>query len=354
MIRYWRLVLVAAAGTATASAGCGSSPSRDASGDANQAADARIAVDTTADRTQEDRFVAPRDAADGGGMACGFTMPNSASAGAPNAASYDTSAPGVVTDTVSGLMWERTLSGQTASLGCQADKTGYVSCPLRYAVKHCENNRLGGFSDWRLPTIVELISLVDMAVREPTIDSVAFPNTRLEAFWSSTRMGGRLDNAWVVAFYLGFNFPTFIDEPHHVRCVRTTGTPPPRCYAAASRFKVEADTVADAATGLIWQRSKPTRIMAWPAANAYCEGMGGGFRLPTWKELTSIIDFQKSVASRALHTAAFPQPDTFYWSSTMAVGEYGQPSGVWTAHLEDGNAGLASMGDMVAETRCVR
>src|SRR5688572_23050997 len=91
---------------------------------------------------------------------CGFVMPNPASANLPHPAAYDTSVPGVVSDQVTGLMWQRQVTGHaSASTGCTVNLTGLVLCPWRYAVAHCTESRLGGHGDWRLPTIIELISL---------------------------------------------------------------------------------------------------------------------------------------------------------------------------------------------------
>src|SRR5207244_1837955 len=144
-------------------------------------------------------------------------------AGLPNPGTYDTTISGVVTDQVSGLMWEASLTGHAPAPGCTADSAGVLSCPQRYAAAYCAASALGGRDDWRLPTVTELASLIDFTILSPpapAIDSVAFPGTPPEPFWTSTRNGEHLDGAWSVTFNKGFNSTWLIDEPHRVRCVR--------------------------------------------------------------------------------------------------------------------------------------
>src|SRR5258708_13486312 len=79
----------------------------------------------------------------------GFTMPNPASAGLPNAASYADNGDGTVTDKVTGLLWERFSSASTYR---QADAAQYCT---------------GRGSGWRLPPRLELVPLLDFTSPSP-------------------------------------------------------------------------------------------------------------------------------------------------------------------------------------------
>jgi hypothetical protein len=134
-------------------------------------------------------------------------MPNPASAGLPNPASYDTSTPGVVVDKVTGLMWQRDVP---ASSYTWADAKSY-----------CAGLSLAGHLDWRLPTSIELVSLVDFTRSSPAIDVTAFPNTPSAYFRSSSPVAGDADFAWVVDFYDGRSSSNDgVDYAYRVRCVR--------------------------------------------------------------------------------------------------------------------------------------
>jgi hypothetical protein len=89
-----------------------------------------------------------------------------------------------VTDTLTGLIWQRCAEGMTwnsAAQTCDGDELGFYWLEaLDYAKAH----RAGG---WRLPNIKELRSLVDYETPAPAIDHVAFPNTHgYIGYYSST------------------------------------------------------------------------------------------------------------------------------------------------------------------------
>ncbi|HIJ40660.1 MAG TPA: DUF1566 domain-containing protein [Deltaproteobacteria bacterium] len=54
---------------------------------------------------------------------------------------------------------------------------------------------MGGQDDWRLPTLKELDSILDLSVYDPVIDSRYFNDTQSENYWSSTTSDGSRANA---------------------------------------------------------------------------------------------------------------------------------------------------------------
>ncbi len=88
------------------------------------------------------------------------------------------------------------------------------------AESQCKALRLGGHKDWRMPTVKELISIVDYTKRNPAIDSKAFPNTPAEWHWSSSPVVGWPEYAWGVYFSYGYVYYGHRSNSGFVRPVR--------------------------------------------------------------------------------------------------------------------------------------
>jgi hypothetical protein len=89
------------------------------------------------------------------------------------------------------------------------------------AVNYCESLVLGGFDDWRLPSVRELRSLVDLRAYGPAIDVTAFPSTPSVGFWTSTLSASSpSDTAWMLEFSLGATAGSAKSTMNRLRCVR--------------------------------------------------------------------------------------------------------------------------------------
>ncbi len=126
--------------------------------------------------------------------------------GAPNPHRYTDNLDGTVTDNVTELIWQQGVPS-----------TSYTEPD---AVTYCQNISIAGHHDWRLPSEVELISIVDQGKYNPSIDETYFPGTPASPFWSSTRAGGATTLGWGVTFIFGQIGSNDISSPNYVRCVR--------------------------------------------------------------------------------------------------------------------------------------
>ena len=92
----------------------------------------------------------------------------------------------VVEDYATGLMW------QGCAAGMDGDLTGCVGSPLSglptTGAAYCAVLTWGSYSDWRLPDVRELLSIVDFRSKtDICIDESAFPDTPYEpVFWASS------------------------------------------------------------------------------------------------------------------------------------------------------------------------
>lgn len=129
----------------------------------------------------------------------------------------------LVTDTKTGLMWMRCSLGQKwDGSTCQGDATTYT---WKKAIDSANNFSFAGYSDWRLPTVQELKTLVYcsggqptewneaissgeydgciVTYNSPTIVQEVFPNTPATWEWSSTPNDTDTNHAWAVNFGKG-------------------------------------------------------------------------------------------------------------------------------------------------------
>lgn len=127
---------------------------------------------------------------------------------------------GAVTDLSTGLMWQQ-CSAPSGGANCSS------GAPATYgwdnALAYCNGLALAGYADWRLPNIKELQSLYDVTkTTNPTINTVFFPNTLADYYWSSTTFVGTPSYAWYVKFAIGYTMTSGISktDPQYVRCVR--------------------------------------------------------------------------------------------------------------------------------------
>lgn len=113
-----------------------------------------------------------------------------------------------VLDRETGLVWEQTPS--TSSFN-------WIIASL-----HCVDLSLGGRTGWRLPTIQELLSLVDRSVSPgPTLPSShPFTNVQSSPFWSATTSASVATNAWGVRFGYGDVFNGSKSDTALAWCVR--------------------------------------------------------------------------------------------------------------------------------------
>lgn len=253
-------------------------------------------------------------------------------------------------DNSTGLVWKtcsQGLSGATCATGTAATlpNDGTASDATNDATNGCKalnsanaGNGYSGIKTWRLPTLLELQTLVNYGTNSPAIDTTAFPATALSNYWSSNIWAANITSSWTNDFNLGQLLYNPNTSLYNVRCV----SGPPKNYSF--NFTDNSDgTIKDNATGLIWQKcgqgqnndascSGALTTSTFANAISYCNGLslaGRVWRLPNVRELWTLSDLTKSFPT--IDSTAFPATDTggLYVTSTSSAVNPAQMFGVF-------------------------
>ena len=272
--------------------------------------------------------------------------------------SYRDNGDGTVSDLVTGLMWTQNPGEKMT---------------LKEASENARKYNIGGYSDWRLPTIKELYSLIQLNGIDPDprstdtsglkpfidtnffefqygreergeriIDSQYASSTR----YVSTTMGGN-------ETMFGVNFADGRIKGYPIKSRRGEG----KYYVlyvrenpdyGINQFKDNGNgTITDDATGLTWMKADSGKGMDWPTALEYVEGLEfaghSDWRLPNAKELQSIIDYTRSpdttdsaaidpiFDATEINNEGGKKDFAHYWTSSTHIGARGSETAVYFA-----------------------
>jgi hypothetical protein len=269
-------------------------------------------------------------------------MPNPRSSGLPHAHQYSVNEESeLVLDEVTGLSWQRSADPGPGEMG------GFV---WQDAVAHCDALVQGRYDDFRLPTRLELVSIVDPSSADPAIDPDAFPDTPSQAYWTASPVAIDSERSFSVNFSFGTTSTSLRVSEQAVRCVRST---PAAELPPGDRFRVQGDKVFDGMTGLRWQRSPTFLASSFGDSKEYCSALvidgDRSFRVPSVKELQTLVD--KTRRDVAIDPVAFPESTgDSYWSSTFLASD---PESAWLVRFSDGHSRYDVL-DVPNLVRCVR
>jgi len=271
-----------------------------------------------------------------------------------NQPGYVDNGNGTVTDLVTGLMWQQGYSGKMSQSQAAAGASSFS---------------LAGYTDWRLPTIKELYSLIDFSGEDvdPMSSSASNPFIDTDYFdfaYGDTSAGQRIiDSQWATTslyvagnLMFGVNFADGRIKGYGLTGPRGTMQFYVR-YVRGNTAYGENDftsngngTVSDLATGLMWSQDDSGTGMDWEDALAYVQDLNDAnylgysdWYLPNAKELQSIVDYTRSpdtTSSAAIDpifnvthiTNEAGELDwAFYWTSTTHASSRGGQAAVYIA-----------------------
>jgi len=261
---------------------------------------------------------------------------------------------GTVTDTATGLLWQKCSRGQNNDAICSGSATMDT---WSASASYCSSLNLIGLS-WRLPTILELSTLVFYGTSSsPVINNLLFPNTISDRYWSSTSSSNST-SSWRISFTFGLMATDTNSSNNYTRCVSG-----PIRDVDLNFTDLGDGTIRDNRTGLIWQKcsrgqnndatcSGTATNDTWTNALSYCTNLnlaGRTWRLPNFNELLSLVDFQAH--SPAISTTHFPNTVSGgYWTSTTRLAN---PANAWNINFTAGANGNSSKTMSSWAIRCV-
>lgn len=303
-----------------------------------------------------------------------------------NSPNYTANGDGTVTDNVTGLMWQASPDTDGNGDINADDKLTYAQ-----ALNRASTLTLGGYTDWRLPTIKELYSLIlfsggdpssyagtDTAPLTPFIDTAFFDfaygdtdaSERIidAQFASSTLYVSNTANDGGSTLFgvnfadgriKGYGLSLFgADKTFYVIYVRGNTS------YGLNLFTDNGDgTISDEATGLMWEQADSGVGLTWEQAFDWVQQQNAvnhlgysDWRLPNIKELHSILDYSRSpdttntptinplfVCSETINEAG-DFDYHYYWSGTTHASHNGL--GANAAYLSFGRA-MGYMGSWV-------
>ena len=271
-----------------------------------------------------------------------------------------------VTDNLTGLMWVKSPDS--------------IARTWQGALDYANGLSLCGFTDWRLPNVNELESMVNAGQSNPAawLNTQGFSNVQSDEYWSSTSYAYSTSGAWIVGMWGGYvSISGKSDDSYYVWPIRsgqsgsfgpsviqlpTTGQT--TCYDSVGnvitctstgqdgdvragvawpspRFTISTDgyCVTDNLTGLMWVKSPDSITRTWQQALDYANGLNlcgySDWRLPNVNELKILINAGQSNSTTWLNTQGFSNVlSGYYWSSTSGAGE---PNYSWIIGMSSGS-----------------
>lgn len=123
-----------------------------------------------------------------------------------------------ISDMITGLVWQKCSYGQS---GLDCSGGGAATRTWTQALLYCDGLDFAGITDWRLPSVNELKSLILIQTGPPFIDQVIFPETVPSEYWSSSTYTSDISTGWYILFGANSVLKNSKSNDYYVRCVTT-------------------------------------------------------------------------------------------------------------------------------------
>ncbi len=253
---------------------------------------------------------------------------------------------GIVVDNNTGLTWEMSPSEEVYT---------WDDAP-----NHCVDlsiSNYGGKTNWRVPNPLELQTIVDNSIYNPSTNSnfTGMPTDDMGVyFWTSKEYKGNTSYAYIFqpysGLYYGWTYDTYLKtKTYKVLCVSGDEMR----VATSANFTLQTLSgkvvVTDSVTGLMWQKEYSLGA-TWQQALKYCEDSTyagySDWRLPNKNELASLVNYEKSEKPYSY----FPADMSDFWSSSTLPGS---TDAAWAVRFGTGTEEVLNKSYAIP-VRCVR
>lgn len=198
----------------------------------------------------------------------------------------------------------------------------------------------GCFTDWRMPTIHELASLINYGRQNSSTFIQFFPNMQTNNYWSSTTPVDYPEYAICINFESGQEkYKQKSNSKVYLRAVRGTEK-----SGQHTRFVKKDDfIIIDTHTGLMWAKPDNEQLLSFNDAISYCENLTlvtTSWRMPNINELRSLLDYT-SASKPAVQSTYFSNiKSDLYWSGTQTE------NGAWCIDFQNRSSKDSSIYDL--------
>ncbi len=242
----------------------------------------------------------------------------------------------IVIDNITGLMWRDDINSSTTT-------TNWSDANLT-----CENMFFYGYDDWRLPSVEELFTIIDL--NSSHVNSNPIFENKTSNYWSITSYLPNTDRAWYMSNGFIISADSYKTDNKSFRCVRGDSNQ----TILLSRDNIKG-TILDDITKLMWQDSSDVNESKrdFNSSINYCENLVyaeySDWRLPNRFELQTIVNYNNAMPSIDETKFNYTKSD-IYWTSTYYDLNQSQTIGI----KFDAGKSVNEDKNLQYYTRCVR